>query len=386
MLMPDVTATPAMVTDKGLDHVIIGDSTKSYIDGVAGVLEYVGIDIDDLARNSTFEECCYLLWYDRLPTTAELQSFEAEIRSHYQLSDVIKKMITSTPVDASPMQVVRTMVSALGMEDPECNDQAIEAEERKALRILGKTAAIIAGFDRHRRGEPMIDPDPSLNMATNFLMMLNGDMPGDQTARALDVCLILHADHGINASTFATMVAIGTQSDMYSAVTAAIGTLRGPLHGGANERVMRMLQEIGDLKNVESFITGRLERKEKVPGFGHRVYKAYDPRAKYLKTFSEKIADETGNHNLYEMSSTIEGIMERTVGAKGIHPNVDFFSATSYYSMGLAIDLFTPVFALARNAGWAAHALERHEDNRLIRPRCNYTGPHGTQYVPIEDR
>ncbi|MEE2907358.1 MAG: citrate/2-methylcitrate synthase [Planctomycetota bacterium] len=384
--MADVTATPAMVTDKGLDHVIIGDSTKSYIDGVAGVLEYVGIDIDDLARNSTFEECCYLLWYDRLPTTAELQSFETEIRSHYQLSDVIKKMITSTPVDASPMQVVRTMVSALGMEDPECNDQAIEAEERKALRILAKTAAIIAGFDRHRRGEPMIDPDPSLNIATNFLLMLNGEMPGEQTARALDVCLILHADHGINASTFATMVAIGTQSDMYSAVTAAIGTLRGPLHGGANERVMRMLKEIGDLKNVESFITGRLERKEKVPGFGHRVYKAYDPRAKYLKTFAETIADETGNHDLYEMSNTIEGIMERTVGDKGIHPNVDFFSATSYYSMGLAIDLFTPVFALARNAGWAAHALERHEDNRLIRPRCNYTGPHGTPYVPIEDR
>ncbi|MCH2152740.1 MAG: citrate synthase [Phycisphaerales bacterium] len=386
MLMADVTATPAMVTDKGLDRVIIGDSTKSFIDGVEGVLEYVGIDIDDLARNSTFEECCYLLWYDRLPTAAELDSFQAEIRSHYGLSDQIKDMIQATPKEASPMHVLRTLVSALGNEDPECNDQEIGAEERKAIRILAKTPAIIAAFDRYRRGESLVDPDPSLNIATNFLLMLNGEMPGEQTARALDVCLILHADHGINASTFATMVAIGTQSDMYSAITAAIGTLRGPLHGGANERVMVMLQEIGGLENVETFVKGRLERKEKVPGFGHRVYKAYDPRAKYLKTFAKTIAEETGNMDLYEMSSTIESIMEEAVGAKGIHPNVDFFSATSYYSMGLAIDLFTPVFALARNAGWAAHALERHEDNRLIRPRCNYTGPHAAPYVAIADR
>ena len=384
--MADATATPAMVTDKGLDNVIIGDSTKSFIDGTAGVLEYVGIDIDDLARNSTFEECCYLLWYDRLPTVAELQSFETEIRSHYELSDEIKQMIMSTPKYASPMHVVRTMVSALGCEDPDCNDQSMEAEERKALRVLAKTPAIIAGFDRHRRGESLVDPDPSLNIATNFLMMLNGEMPGEQTARALDVCLILHADHGINASTFATMVAIGTQSDMYSAITAAIGTLRGPLHGGANERVMNMLQQIGTIDNVESVIRTRLENKEKVPGFGHRVYKAYDPRAKYLKTFAETIAEETGNHDLYTMSSTIEQIMEEAVGSRGIHPNVDFFSATSYFSMGLAIDLFTPVFALARNAGWAAHAFERIEDNRLIRPRCNYTGPHQAPYVPIEDR
>ena len=386
MLMADVTATPEMVTDKGLDRVIIGDSTKSFIDGVEGVLEYVGIDIDDLARNSTFEECCYLLWYDRLPTASELDSFAAEIRSHYGLSDQIKAMVKATPKEASPMHVLRTLVSALGNEDPECNDQEIGAEERKAIRILAKTPAMIAAFDRHRRGEALIDPDPSLNIATNFLLMLNGEMPGEQTARALDVCLILHADHGINASTFATMVAIGTQSDMYSALTAAIGTLRGPLHGGANERVMLMLKEIGGLDEVESFVKGRLERKEKVPGFGHRVYKAYDPRAKYLKTFAHTIAEETGNLDLYEMSNTIESIMEEAVGSKGIHPNVDFFSATSYYSMGLAVDLFTPVFALARNAGWAAHALERHEDNRLIRPRCNYTGPHAAPYVPISDR
>ena len=255
----------------------------------------------------------YLLWFDRLPTSAELQSFESEIRSHYPLSDDVKEMIRATPKTASPMHVLRTMVSALAHDDQECNDQSVEAEERKALRILAKTPAIIAGFDRHRRDLPMVDPDPNLNIANNFLLMLNGELPGEQTARALDVCLILHADHGINASTFAAMVAIGTQSDMYSAVTAAIGTLRGPLHGGANERVMHMLEEIGDLDKVEEFITGRLERKEKVPGFGHRVYKAYDPRAKYLKTFAKTIAEETGNHDLFEMSRTKEGIMEDAV-------------------------------------------------------------------------
>ena len=384
--MADVTTTPAMVTDKGLDRVIIGDSTKSFIDGMEGVLEYVGIDIDDLARNSTFEECCYLLWFDRLPTSAELQSFESEIRSHYQISASLKDIIKATPKTASPMHVLRTLVSALAHDDDDCNNQSVESEERKALRILAKTPAIIAGFDRHRRGLPLVDPDPNLNIATNFLLMLNGELPGEQTARALDVCLILHADHGINASTFAAMVAIGTQSDMYSAVTAAIGTLRGPLHGGANERVMHMLNEIGEIDQVDEFIKGRLERKEKVPGFGHRVYKAYDPRAKYLKTFAEIIAEETGNHNLFAMSRQIEEHMEAAVGSKGIHPNVDFFSASSYFSMGLAIDLFTPVFAMARNAGWAAHALERHQDNRLIRPRCNYTGPHAASYVPIENR
>ncbi len=377
---------PAMHIDKGLDNTIIGESRKSFIDGQAGVLEYVGIDIDDLARNSTFEEVVFLLWNDRLPTSDELESFEAELRLEYSLSPGMIDMIKAIPHEASPMHVLRTMVSGLALEDEECNDQSLESERRKAVRVLSKTPAIIAAFDRCRRGLAIVDPDPSLNIATNFLWMLNGEMPGEASARAIDVCLILHADHGINASTFAAMVTIATQSDMYSALTSAVGTLRGPLHGGANERVMHMLQSIGGLDDVESFVMDSLNTKTKIMGFGHRVYKALDPRAKYLKTFAERIAEETGNTDLYVLSTRIQDIMDREVGAKGIYPNVDFYSATTYYSLGLAIDLFTPVFAMSRNAGWAAHSLEQHQDNRLIRPRCQYTGEHAVEYVPINER
>ena len=379
-------ATAAMTMDTGLDHTIIGASTKSWIDGQKGVLEYVGIDIDDLARNSTFEETCFLLFNDRLPTVDELAAFTKDLRSQYGLSEALESQLRLMPTDASPMQVVRTMVSAIGLEDPACNDTSDEAEMHKALRIIAKTPAIIAGFDRLRRGESLVPADKNNSIAVDFLQMLNGEAPGEATAKAMDVCLILHADHGINASTFATMVCVGTESDMYSAVTGAIGTLRGPLHGGANERVMHMLQDIGSIDDAEAFVLGRLARKEKVPGFGHRVYKSLDPRATFLKTFSKAIAEETGNQDLYGLSRRIEEVMEGEVGAKGIHPNVDFFSATTYFSMGLAIDLFTPVFALSRNAGWAAHAMERRADNRLIRPRCQYTGPHGAEYVNIEDR
>jgi citrate synthase len=379
-------ATAAMTMDTGLDHTIIGASTKSWIDGQKGVLEYVGIDIDDLARHSTFEETCYLLFNDRLPSASELDAFTAELRSHYGLSDSLVTLLKAIPTTASPMHVVRTLVSAIAFEDANCNDTSEAAEMNKALRVLAKTPAIIAGFDRLRSGESLVAANADNSIATDFLHMLNGELPGEATARALDVCLILHADHGINASTFATMVAVGTESDMYSAITGAIGTLRGPLHGGANERVMNMLQSIESIDAVEAFVMDRLARKEKVPGFGHRVYRAVDPRATFLRTFAEAIAQETGNESLYAMSSAIEAVMEREVGAKGIHPNVDFYSASTYYSMGLAIDLFTPVFALSRNAGWAAHAMERRADNRLIRPRCQYTGPHGATYVAIADR
>lgn len=379
-------ATAMMTMDKGLDHTIIGESTKSFIDGAKGVLEYVGIDIDTLARHSSFEETCFLLWHDRLPTAAELQAFEADIRSSYDLSDGLWNMLEQIPLSAPPMHMLQSMVAALAFDDPDCDLTTPEAEMRKAIRILGATPTIIANFDRRRRGLDVLRPDPTENIATAFLHMLNGEAPGDASARALDVCLVLHADHGINASTFATMVVIGTQSDMYSALSAAVGTLRGPLHGGANERVMHMLQEIGSPEAVEAFVLERLAAKDKVPGFGHRVYKAIDPRATYLKTFAESLASETGNQPLFEMSKRIEQIMESHVGSKGIHPNVDFYSATTYFSLGLAIDLFTPIFALSRNAGWAAHAMERAADNRLIRPRCQYTGPHGASWVDIADR
>ncbi|MCH2138231.1 MAG: hypothetical protein MK074_04190 [Phycisphaerales bacterium] len=379
-------ATAAMTMDKGLDHTIIGESTKSWIDGTKGVLEYVGIDIDDLARNSTFEETCFLLFNDRLPSQAELEAFTADLRSHYGLSESMLAMLRTFPSTASPMHVVATMTAAMAFEDSACNDTSPEAEMNKALRIIAKTPAVIATFDRLRKGLDPVPADAANCIAVDFLHMLNGELPGEATARALDVCLILHADHGINASTFATMVCVGTESDMYSAIAGAVGTLRGPLHGGANERVMAALEQIGAVDDVEDFVMGRLSRKEKVPGFGHRVYKAYDPRATFLKTFAKAIADETGNEALYERSRAIEEVMAREVGAKGIHPNVDFYSATTYFSMGLSIDLFTPVFALSRNAGWAAHAMERRADNRLIRPRCQYTGPHGADYVPIADR
>jgi len=382
--MSDQTAT--MTMDKGLDHTIIGESTKSFIDGQKGVLEYVGIDIDTLARHSTFEETCFLLWNDRLPNVAELDAFKDRLRAHVDLSPAMWDALKALPRDSSPMHMLQTMTAMLALEDPDCDDQSRAAEEAKAVRVLAATPPIIANFDRLRRGLDVVRPDPQDDMATSFLRMLNGEAPGEASARALDVCLILHADHGINASTFATMVVIGTESDMYSAITAAIGTLRGPLHGGANERVMRMLQEIEGLDAVEEFVLGRLSRKEKVPGFGHRVYKAIDPRATYLKTFAESIATETGNLELFQMSRRIEEIMEARVGDRGIHPNVDFYSATTYFSLGLAIDLFTPIFAMSRNAGWAAHALERHEDNRLIRPRCQYTGPHGAAWTPMADR
>ncbi|MAB82513.1 MAG: citrate synthase [Phycisphaerae bacterium] len=375
-----------MHMDKGLDHTIIGESTKSFIDGQKGILEFNGIDIDALARHSTFEEVTFLLWNDRLPNADELAAFEAEIRSEYELGPELLDMLRLVPRDASPMHVLRTMVSAMGTTDPDCNDQSFESERAKAMKVLAKTPAIIAAFSRLRKGEEPVAPKPDLNVATNFLWMLNGEMPGEASARAIDVCLVLHADHGINASTFSAMVTIATQSDMYSALTSAIGTLRGPLHGGANERVMHMLQDIGSIDKVDGFVAESLASKSKIMGFGHRVYKALDPRAKYLRTFAEKIADETGNHDLYAMSTRIQDIMEREVGDKGIYPNVDFYSATTYFSLGLEIDLFTPVFALSRNAGWAAHVLEQHQDNRLIRPRCQYTGPHGSDYVPIEER
>ncbi len=382
--MPDATAT--MHLDKGLDNTVIGESKKSFIDGQEGVLEYVGIDIDDLARHSTFEEVVFLLWNDRLPSDQELKDFEAELRAEYTLSEYMLESVKAIPSDASPMHVVRSMVSNLALEDPDCNDQSLAAERTKAIRVLAKTPAIIAAFDRLRRGLDIVEPRADLNMATNFLYMLNGEMPGEASSRAIDVCLILHADHGINASTFAAMVTIATQSDMYSALTSAVGTLRGPLHGGANERVMHMLQAIGGPEEVEPFVMDCLTNKKKIMGFGHRVYKALDPRAKYLKTFAERIAEETGNQELYDLSTKIQDVMDREVGAKGIHPNVDFYSASAYYSLGLAIDLFTPVFAMSRNAGWAAHALEQHQDNRLIRPRCQYTGGHAVPYVPIDQR
>ncbi|MCP3902092.1 MAG: citrate synthase [Planctomycetes bacterium] len=380
------TATPELRYDEGLANTIAAKSRMSFIDGAKGVLEYVGIDIDTLARKSTFEETVYLLWHGQLPTREELDFFTAKIRAEYDLPGPIWDMIRALPPDAIPMHAVRTMISALALYDADADDPTPEANEQKAIRLLAKTPALIAGLDRHRKGLEIIAPDTDHGIAESFLKMLNGAVPTETMARALDVCLILHADHGFNASTFASRVTTATLSDLYSAMTTAVGTLKGPLHGGANEVVMHMLREIGDIEKVEEYIHGKLERSEKVMGFGHRVYKAYDPRATYLKTFAKQIATDTGNMKLYEMSHRIEEIMDAAVGKKGIYPNVDFYSATTYYSLGLDLDLFTPMFVMSRMGGWLGHCIEQLEGNKLIRPRCEYTGPHGSEYAAIEQR
>ncbi len=378
--------TAAPVFDKGLANTIAAETQASFIDGAKGVLEYVGYDIDSLARNSTFEETVFLLWNRRLPNVAELATLAAELRAEYDLPEEVWQMIRATPRTAHPMHMLRTLVSSLGMFDREADDNSPEANWRKSVRLLAKTPTIVANFDRHRKGKPLVRPDATMDMATNFLNMLNGARPTVAVAKALDVCLILHADHGLNASTFAARVTISTLSDMYSAITTAIGTLKGPLHGGANEEVMHMLNEIGTMDNVEPYIKERLARKDRIMGFGHRVYKAYDPRAGYLRTFAKQIATDTGNQGLYEMSTKIEDIMKTEVAAKGIYPNVDFFSATTYHSIGIDLDIFTCMFAISRISGWTAHCMEQLAANRLIRPMAEYTGPHGLSYVVMSAR
>ncbi len=378
--------TAAPVLDKGLANTIAAETQMSFIDGGKGVLEYVGYDIDSLARNATFEETVFLLWNLRLPKRAELDALCAEIRAEYDLPEEVWQMIRSTPRTAHPMHMLRTLVSSLGMFDAKADENDPASNRRKSIKLLAKTPTIVAAFDRHRKGKPLVRPNPKLGMAENFLYMLNGAEPTAAVARALDVCLVLHADHGLNASTFAARVTISTLSDMYSAITTAIGTLKGPLHGGANEEVMHMLNEIGTMERVEPYIRARLAAKDRIMGFGHRVYKALDPRAGYLKTFAKQIATDTGNQKLYEMSTRIEDIMRAEVAAKGIYPNVDFYSATTYYSIGIDLDLFTCMFAISRIAGWTGHCMEQLSANRLIRPQAEYVGPHDLQWVEMKAR
>lgn len=371
---------------KGLEGVVAAETRMSFIDGEKGILEYVGIPIDDLARNSTFEETVFLLWNCRLPRKDELQEFSAQLRQRYPLPADFRKRIMDMPKDAQPMHVLRTAVSSLALYDPDPNANDVPSARAKALNILAQTPTIVAWFDRHRRGLPLVEPRTDLSFAENFLYMLNGEMPTPTMARAFDVCMILHADHGLNNSTFTARVIISTLSDMYSAITGAIGSLRGPLHGGANEEVMEMLNEIPTVADVEPYVMGKLSRKERIMGFGHRVYKAYDPRATFLKTLAKQLAADTGNEALYEKSMKIEEIMKREVAAKGIYPNVDFYSATTYHSIGLKLDLFTPMFAMSRISGWAGHCIEQLSDNRLFRPKAAYVGPHAVPYTPIDQR
>ncbi|RNC82073.1 MAG: citrate synthase [Phycisphaera sp.] len=371
---------------KGLEGVIAAETNMSWIDGVNGVLEYVGINIDALAQNSTFEETVYLLWNKKLPTRAELDAFTKELRDHYTIPSEIKDRIKAIPGTAEPMHVLRTLISELAFHDSNPNDNDVESARKKAINILGQAPALVAAYDRARRGLDMVEPDTELSFSQNFLYMLNGEKPTDTMARAFDICMITHADHGLNNSTFASRVVISTLSDVYSALTAAVGSLRGPLHGGANEGVMKMLNEIDSIDAVEDYVMTKLKNKDRIMGFGHRVYKAKDPRANELQKLAEQLAKDTGNEALYEKSNKIEEIMAREVGAKGIYPNVDFYSATTYHCIGLKLDLFTPMFAMSRLGGWSGHVIEQLGDNRLFRPKAEFVGEHNVPYVQIDDR
>jgi len=367
----------------GLQDVVIATSGICAIDGERGGLVYRGYEISDLAEHSTFEEVVYLLWYGRLPKRAELDNLKQELADNRAVAPQILDLLKSLPPAQHPMEVLRTAVSALSLYDPESEDMSEEANRRKAIRLTAQLGTIVAAFARIRDGKDAVAPDPSLGHAANFLYMLTGERPDEEIARWFDIALILHADHSFNASTFAARVTASTLADMHSAITSAVGALKGPLHGGANERVMRMLLDIGSVDKAEDYVRGLLARREKVMGFGHRVYRTRDPRAAILCRMSEELCRRSGQMKWFEMSQRIEDLMIRE---KGINANVDFYSASSYYVLGIPVDLYTLIFALSRIAGWTAHVLEQYANNRLIRPLAEYTGPVDLQYVPIDQR
>ncbi|HEV2576563.1 MAG TPA: citrate synthase [Acidobacteriaceae bacterium] len=369
---------------KGLQDVVANESSICFIDGARGILSYRGIDIHELAERSNFEETTYLLWKGKLPTATELKQFTQELAAARTLPSQAVDFLRTLPKTASPMEVLRTTVSLLSTYDTDANSTTHEANLRKSFNLTAQIAMIVANFDRIRKGKNIVEPDPSLSHAANFLYLLNGEKPSQTATRALDVALILHADHELNASTFAARVIAATLSDMHSAITGAIGALKGPLHGGANEAVMRILYAVD--KNGQDpveYVRGMLERKEKISGFGHRVYTTEDPRATHLRRMSEELGRDA-NPKWYEMSRKIELFVK---DQKKLNANVDFYSASTYTTLGIDIDLFTPIFAISRIAGWCAHVMEQHDDNRLIRPRAEYTGPaYPAPYTPIEKR
>ncbi len=382
--MSQTTASPA-----GLQDVVAAPSRICYIDGEQGILAYGGYNIHDLAEKSNFEEVIYLLWHGRLPNGAELEQLSQDLATNRALPAEIIALLKSFPKAAKPMDVLRTAVSALGLYDPETNDNSIEANWRKAVRVTSQLAAIVAAFHRIRQGLEPLEPKTNLSHAGNFLWLLNGKEPSDVETKALDIALILHADHEFNASTFAARVTIATMTDMYSAITSAIGTLAGPLHGGANEAVMKMLLKIGTPENVDAYMANAFATGEKIMGFGHRVYHTEDPRATHLREMSEATAERQGDTKWFAMSKRIEELVIAEMDRKGkkIRANVDFYSASTYYMLGITIDLFTPIFAISRISGWTAHVLEQLQNNRLIRPRADYTGTMpSVEYVPIENR
>ena len=380
--MSSLTMTQA---PKGLEGVVATTSRICYIDGENGVLAYGGIDIHELAEKSNFEETCYLLWHGKLPTENELKALRAQLAAERKLDPAIFTFLRELPKDAAPMDVLRTAVSALGLYDTDRNAGDHDANVRKAIRLTSQIAMIVAGYDRIRKGKSVVAPDASLSHAANFLLMLTGSKPSSTAERALDIALILHADHELNASTFAARVTAATLSDMHSATTSAIGALKGPLHGGANEAVFHILEKI-DSSGADpvEYVRQMLAKKEKISGFGHRVYHTEDPRATHLRRMSEDLCKSSGQPKWFEMSRKIEQFVK---AEKKLNANVDFYSASTYHVLGIDVDLFTPIFAASRISGWTAHVIEQLDNNRLIRPRADYVGPAYPQHwVPLNQR
>ncbi len=378
------SAAPQRIKSRGLEGVVALDTEVSKIDGQKGLLIYRGYDIDDLASNTRFEEVAYLLWKGQLPNQQQLDELNAQLRAERALPPFVLDLLRQAPEDANPMAVLQTAVASLALFDSEADDMSPEANYRKSVRLTARIPTIIAAYDRLRKGQEPVAPLDRGSTAFNFVYMLNGEEPGEQAERVFDAALVLHAEHGLNASTFTARVIGSTLSDMYSAIAGAIGALKGPLHGGANIEVMKMLLEIDSSgADAAQYVKEKLDRKEKIMGFGHRVYKTFDPRARILRETSEDLAEERGQRKWYDLSVQI---MDTVKAEKNLDPNVDFFSASVYYMLGIDTDLYTPIFALARITGWTAHLLEQWEDNRLIRPSADYVGKMDLTVTPIKQR
>lgn len=370
---------------KGLEGVVATTSQICFIDGDRGVLAYRGIGIHELAHQSNFEETCYLLWFGKLPTERQLRELRDRLAEERKLDASIISLLRTAPRHALPMDVLRTAVSALSFYDPQEKGNDHTANVEKAIRLTSQIAMIVAAYDRIRKGHTIVEPDHSLSHSANFLLMLNDKNPSITAERALDIALILHADHELNASTFAARVTAATLSDMHSAITSALGALKGPLHGGANEAVFHVLEAI-DASGADpvEYVKGMLAQKKKIPGFGHRVYHTEDPRATHLRQMSRELGNSSGEGKWFEVSRKIEEFVKAD---KKLNANVDFYSASTYHTLGIDVDLFTPIFAVSRISGWTAHVIEQLDDNRLIRPRADYLGPeYPAPYVPIDQR
>ncbi len=381
--MSDKANAPTATSAAGLRGVAVATSSMSDVIGDKGQLIYQGYDIHDLAAHSSFEEVIFLLWNKVLPKQSELDELKRSLSAAYEIPAEIIELMKRIPRHADPIDVLRTTVSALEFYDPTSRELSRAASVKTAVKLTAQFPNLVATAERIRKGLDPVKPNPESNIATNFLYMLNGTVPSEEDARMFDIALILHADHEFNASTFAARVVAGTLADMYGAVTAAIAALSGPLHGGANTAVMKTLLEIGEVANVESFIKKALAEKRKIMGFGHAVYRTEDPRATHLRRFSQQMGERSGDMKWYEMSRKVEEVMMRD---KGLYPNVDFYSASTYYMMGIPLDLYTPIFAVSRIAGWTGHVLEQYADNKLIRPRAEYTGARDARYIPMAER